>query len=60
MNDKPQGMTDKHFEYLDELRESGRTNMFGAAAYLTDEMGVPRLDARKYLQHWMTTFESRQ
>lgn len=59
MTDRPEGMTEEHFEYLDDLRESGRTNMFGAAKYLTDEMDVPRIDARKYLSHWMETFESR-
>ena len=25
-----------HFEYLDELRESGVTNMYGAGSYLAD------------------------
>jgi len=59
MSNKPEGMTQEHFEYLDDLRDSGRTNMFGAAAYLEDEMDVPRMDARKFVVHWMETFESR-
>jgi hypothetical protein len=56
---RPEGMTEEHFEYLDNLRESGRTNMFGAALYLTDEMDVPKLNARKFLAHWMETFQER-
>ena len=28
---KPDGITDSHLEYLDALRESGVTNMWGAA-----------------------------
>lgn len=59
MKERPEGLTDEHLEYLDDLRESGRTNMYGAAAYLTDEMGVPRMDAKKYLRYWMETFEAR-
>jgi len=59
MSKRPEGMTEEHFDYLDNLRESGRTNMFGAAAYLTDEMSVPRRDARMYLSHWMETFGER-
>lgn len=30
----------EYFEYLDELRESGVTNMFGAAPYLVSEFGI--------------------
>ena len=56
---KPDGMTDEHFDYLDELRESGRTNMFGAAAYLIGEMNVSRLDASKYVSYWIVTFSNR-
>ena len=45
-------------EYLDELRESGSTNMFGAGAYLT--MTFPELskkDASDILLKWMKEFE---
>ena len=56
---KPPGMTEEHFQYLDDLRESGATNMWGAAEYLMNEMDVPRLDAKKYLVHWMETFTER-
>jgi hypothetical protein len=59
MKERPEGMTEEHFDYLDELRESGRTNMFGAAQYLENEMDVPRMDAKKFLAHWMETFSER-
>ena len=57
--EKPEGMTDAHFAYLDDLRASGRTNMFGAAEYLENEMDVPRVDAKKFTVHWMETFSDR-
>lgn len=43
--------------YLDALRESGITNMFGAAPYIVEEFGVDKRMARKLLAHWMRTFE---
>ena len=46
------------FEFLDELRESGRTNMFGAPAYLQDEMDWARNEAIAAAQCWMETFSA--
>ena len=45
--------------FLDELRESGATNMFGAAPYIVEEFGVTRQEARDLLLNWMQTFEER-
>lgn len=48
-----------HFAYLDRLRKSGRTNMFGAAPYLIKESPASALteeEARIVLQAWMKTF----
>lgn len=56
---RPEGMTEEHFEYLDELRESGVTNMYGAAEYLVDAFDLKRAAANKYLSHWMETFAQR-
>tara|TARA_R110000787_G_scaffold70091_1_gene155815 strand:- start:13333 stop:13518 length:186 start_codon:yes stop_codon:yes gene_type:complete len=42
------------FEYLDNLRESGVTNMFGAGVYLENEFGLEKKEARKVLANWMT------
>jgi len=53
---RPEGITDQHLEYLDELRESGVTNMFGAASYIVDEFGTPHREAKDILGYWMRTF----
>ena len=39
--------------YLEELRESGDTNMFGASPYLESEFGMSRNDAKAALTWWM-------
>ena len=44
------------FDYLNDLRESGATNMFGASPYLVDEFGIDKYDARKVLSKWMENF----
>jgi len=44
------------FDYLDALRESGVTNMFGASPYLEDRFGLTRHDARALLIEWMEGF----
>ncbi len=65
--DKPL-FVNEHLEYLDDLRESGETNMLGAAPYL-DEV-FPELSdekpgrhssvkARAILSYWMRTFSER-
>ena len=46
-------------DYLDELRDSGRTNMFGATPYLMDEFDLSRKEAMSVLRHWMDTFAAR-
>ena len=43
----------KVFEYLDMLRNSAATNMFGAGPYLEEEFGMNRRQARDYLMEWM-------
>ena len=45
--------------FLDELRDSGVTNMFGAAPYIVEEFGVTRQEAKDLLLNWMQTFEER-
>lgn len=49
-------MFDECLEYLDRLRESGVTNMYGAAPYLAAEFDLSKKDARLILAHWMDTF----
>lgn len=48
-----------YFKFLEDLRESGKTNMFGAvnapsaAAYLEREFGLDKYDAKDVLLAWM-------
>ena len=43
----------EYFEYLDELREVGVTNMFGAASYLQEEFGLNKNEAKDILIKWI-------
>ena len=46
----------KYFDYLDNLRESGVTNMFGAVPYLQQEfpeLSYDRAQAVYVLREWM-------
>jgi len=52
-------MQEKVNVFLDKLRESGQTNMFGAAPYIQEVFGVERTEAKQYLMNWMKTFEER-
>tara|TARA_R110000803_G_scaffold25845_1_gene61693 strand:+ start:5842 stop:6018 length:177 start_codon:yes stop_codon:yes gene_type:complete len=42
--------------FLNDLRESGTTNMFGASQNLIYEFGIEKSEARKILSHWMKNF----
>jgi len=48
------------FNYLDFLRETGLTNMFGARPFIEDEFDVDKAQARKLLSKWMETFKARK
>lgn len=50
-------MTDEHKQYLDELRDSGETNMFGAGQYLIEEFGCSRSEARAILSEWIASYK---
>jgi len=56
---RPENCTDENLVYLDELRESGEINMFGAKPYLVDEFELEESDAKKILLYWMDTFAER-
>jgi len=47
------------FEYLDDLRKSGVTNMYGAGEYIESEFDVDTHEARELLKEWMQTFSKR-
>lgn len=49
----------KYFDYLNDLRDSGVTNMFGAGPYLQTrfpELGFDRQLASEILTAWMDSF----
>ena len=56
---RPSIVTDAHLVYLDKLRESGKTNMFGAGAYVQQRFGLDRKEAKEILLYWMNSFEER-
>lgn len=50
----------KYFDYLEQLRQSGETNMYGAASYLQEEFPELRYAperAKEILLAWFGTFE---
>lgn len=50
---------EEYFDFLDDLRESGVTNMFGASPYLIEEFGMDKSTAQRILIEWMRTFDER-
>lgn len=46
----------EEFEYLNTLRESGVTNMFGAAPYLAEAFDISKTEARSILSEWMNQY----
>lgn len=59
MRERPEICTDEMLEFLDDLRESGETNMFGATPYVQDEFDLDKKDAKEVLLYWMDTFTDR-
>ena len=51
-------MNKEQKEFLDNLRESGKVNMFGAGIYLTNEFGLDKREAREVLREWMNAFDN--
>jgi len=47
------------FAFLDKMRESGVTNMFGASPYIREEFPVTRYEANRLLAKWMETYSER-
>ena len=47
-----------YFKFLNELRESGITNMFGAGSFLENEFPeLNRQEAKATLMEWMDSFD---
>ena len=47
-------VTEITFEFLDDLRESGTTNMYGAVPHLMAEFGFDKATAKDMLKNWMS------
>lgn len=48
----------KYWIFLEKLRRSGVTNMFGSARYLQDEFAISRKEANKIIEDWMDNYDS--
>ena len=46
----------EQYKYLVKLRDSGRTNMWGAAEYMEDELGIGMDEAGDILVDWIKSF----
>lgn len=58
---RPEFCTDEMLEFLDDLRESGDTNMFGARPYIENRFeDLTSKEASKVLLYWMSSFSERQ
>ena len=58
--ERPDVVEEEHLIFLDDLRERGATNMFGAGSYLQEQF--PELGsnvARGILTYWMESFSER-
>lgn len=53
-------MVDKKevFEFLDEMRESGEINMFGAPRYVVATFGMTEREARGIVMEWMKGYKA--
>ncbi len=48
----------KVFAYLNDLRESGKTNMFGARPYVIKKFKMESNEAQRILMLWMKNFNN--
>ena len=53
---KPEAVTPEMLTYLDDLRESGVTNMFWAGTYLRKEFDLETTESHEVLSYWMNSF----
>jgi len=53
---RPGYVTDEHLKYLDDLRESGVTNMSSGGRYLIQKFGLSVDKASSILSYWMKSF----
>lgn len=46
-----------YYVYLEELRRSGVTNMYGASPYLASAFGLTNGEAQEILAEWMKNYD---
>jgi hypothetical protein len=51
--------TDTVMQYLDTLRASGITNIFGAPAYIQNEFGCTKKESSEFFKYWVDSFGTR-
>lgn len=57
---KPRFLNAEHLEFLDRLRLSGVTNMYGVVPYIREEFPeLSRHEAQTLFSYWMKTFSAR-
>ena len=60
MSERPSFLLEEHLSFLDDLRESGDTNMYGAGPYLQREFPtLTKNQTSAVLFYWMATFGDR-
>lgn len=47
------------FSYLNELRKSGTTNMYGASVYVEGEFGLSSKESKELVVLWMENFNDK-
>jgi hypothetical protein len=57
--ERPTFLKEHHLLFLDDLRQSGVTNMYGATPYIRSAYGVSQEKASAILLYWMKTFSER-
>ena len=50
--------TTEVYTFLDDLRESGVTNMFGSPAYVEREYSISQAEANELVAGWMESVEN--
>jgi len=58
--ERPEFVKEEHLVFLDNLRDSGATNMYGATPYIKDEYPeLSRKEGKDLLLYWMKSFSER-
>jgi tRNA uridine 5-carbamoylmethylation protein Kti12 len=47
---------EKEFKYLERLRQSGVTNMYGAGPYLREEFNISKEESYEILKQWIKRY----